>query len=125
MLIFCATAPVFGTPLTNSTSVQLTWSPVTPGSVQSYRLTITGGGTQQTATVPVPGTAHVFSGLTPFTVYTVTIAAVDTMNREGVMATRTVTTAKSGMNEWRVCVVSPVNVTIIHPVLYITAYHPL
>ena len=98
-LSLCATAPVFGTPLTNSTSVQLTWSPVTPGSVQSYRLTITGGGTQQTATVLVPGRDHVFSGLTPFTEYTVTIAAVDTMNREGVMTTRTVTTAKSGMNE--------------------------
>ena len=65
-----------------------------------------------------------FSGLTPFTEYTVTIAAVDTMNREGVMTTRTVTTAKSGMNEWRVCVVSPVKVTITNPVLHITAYHP-
>ena len=37
------------------------------------------------------------------------------------MATRTVTTAKSGTNEWRVCVVSPVNVTLINPVLHITA----
>ena len=71
--------------------------------------------------MPVPGTAHVFSGLTPFTEYTVIIAAVDNMNREGVMTTRTVTTAKSGMNEWRVCVVSPVNVTLINPVLHITA----
>ena len=62
-----------------------------------------------------------FSGLVPFTVYTVTIAAVDTMNREGVMTTRTVTTDKSGMNEWRVCVVSPVNVTLLNPVLHITA----
>ena len=62
-----------------------------------------------------------FSGLTPFTEYTVTIAAVDTMNREGVMTTKTVTTAKSGMNEWRVCVVSPVNVTLTYPVLHITA----
>ena len=44
-----------------------------------------GGGiqTQQTVTVPVPGTAQVFSGLTPFAEYTVTIAAVDTMNRTG------------------------------------------
>ena len=84
-------------------------------------LTITGGGTQQTATVLVPGRDHVFSGLTPFTEYTVTIAAVDTMNREGVMTTRTVTTDKSGMNEWRVCVVSPVNVTLTNPVLHITA----
>ena len=69
----------------------------------------------------VSARAHVFTGLTPFTEYTVTIAAVDTMNREGVMATRTVTTAKSGMNEWRVCVVSPVNVTLINPILHITA----
>ena len=69
----------------------------------------------------VPGTAHVFSGLTPFTEYTVTIAAVDTMNREGIMATRTVTTAKSGMNEWRVCVVSPLKVTRFNPVLHVTA----
>ena len=61
-----------------------------------------------------------FTGLTPFTEYTVTIAAVDTMNREGVM-TRKVTTAKSGMNEWRVCVISPVYVTLILPVLHITA----
>ena len=68
----------------------------------------------------VPGTAHVFSGLTPFTEYTVTIAAVDTMNREGVMANRTVTTDMSGMNEWRVCVVSPVKITLTNPVLYIT-----
>ena len=105
----------------NSTSVQLTWSPVTPGSVQSYRLNITGGGTPQTATVLIRGTAHVFSNLTAVTEYTVTIAAVDNMNREGVMTTRTVTTAKSGMNEWRVCVVSPVNVTLINPVLHITA----
>ena len=113
LYIYIYTAPVFGTPSANSTSVQLSWSPVTPGLVQSYRLTITGGGTQQTATVPVPGTVHVFTVLTPFTEYTVTIAAVDTMNREGVMTTRTVTTAKSGINEWRVCVVSPVNVAII------------
>ena len=61
-----------------------------------------------------------FSGLTPFTEYTVTIAAVDTMNREGVMTTRTVTTAKSGMNEWRVCVVSP----LTNPVLHINTFHP-
>ena len=115
--IFCATAPVFGTPLANSTTVQLTWSSVPPGSVQSYRLTITGGGTQQKATVLAPGTAHVFSNLTAVTEYTVTIAAVDNMDREGVMTTRTVTTAKSGMNEWRVCVVSPVNITLINPVL--------
>ena len=68
-----------------------------------------------------PNTTHVFTGLTPFTEYTVTIAAVDNMDREGVMTTRTVTTAKSGMNEWRVYVVSPVNVTLINPVLHITA----
>ena len=65
-----------------------------------------------------------FSGFTPFTEYTVTIAAVDTMNREGVMTSRAVTTAKSGINEWRVCVVSPVNVTITNPVLQINTYHP-
>ena len=60
-----------------------------------------GGGiqTQQTATVLIHGTAHVFSNLTAFAEYTVTIAAVDTMNRTGVIATRTVTTTKSGMNE--------------------------
>ena len=80
---------------TTSTSITLSWSPPAQGTVQSYKLTITGGGGP--ATVSPPSTTHMFSSLTPFTQYMVTIAAVDSMGREGDSTTITVTTDRAGI----------------------------
>ena len=80
---------------TMSASIALSWSPPARGTVQSYKLTITGGGGQ--ATVSPPSTTHMFSSLTPFTQYMITIAAVDTMGREGDSTTTTVTTILAGV----------------------------
>jgi chitodextrinase len=57
---------------TTSTSITLSWDLPTQGTVQSYKLTITGGGGP--ATVSPPSTTHMFSSLTPGTQYMVTIA---------------------------------------------------
>ena len=78
-----------------STSITLHWSPPSHGIVQSYRLTITGGGGP--TTVPSTSTTHIFSSLAPFTQYMVTIAAVDSMGREGESTTATVTTILAGI----------------------------
>ena len=82
---------------TTSTAITLSWSPPTQGTVQSYKLTITGGGGSQLATVSPPSTTHMFSSLTPFTQYMVTIAAVDSMGRQGDSSTITVTTNTAGI----------------------------
>ena len=49
------------------------------------------------ATVSPPSTTHMFSSLTPFTQYMVTIAAVDSMGREGDSSTIPVTTNLEGI----------------------------
>ena len=81
---------------TTSTSITLTWSPPAQGTVQSYKLTITGGEGSQTATVSPPSTTRMFSSLTPFTQYGVTITAVDSMGRQGDFIIVTVTTNRAG-----------------------------
>ena len=48
------------------------------------------------ATVSPSGATHMFSGLTSFTQYIVTIVAVDSMGREGDSSTITVTTDRAG-----------------------------
>ena len=80
---------------TMNTSITLSWSPPAQGTVQSYKLTITEGGGP--VTVFPPSTTHMFSSLTPFTEYMVTIAAVDSMDREGESTTATVTTDNTGI----------------------------
>ena len=50
------------------------------------------------ATVLPPNTTHMFSSLTPFTQYMVTIAAVDPMDRQGESSTITVTTNIAGID---------------------------
>ena len=80
---------------TTSTSITLSWSPPAQGTVQSYKLTITGGGGPTTVTPP--DTTHMFSSLTSGTQYMVTIVAVDSMDREGDSSTITVTTNLAGM----------------------------
>ena len=48
------------------------------------------------ATVSPSSASHMFSGLTSFTQYIVTIVAVDSMGREGDSSTITVTTDRAG-----------------------------
>ena len=50
------------------------------------------------ATVSPPSTTHMFSSLTSFTQYMVTIVAVDSLGREGESSTTTVTTKTAGIN---------------------------
>ena len=49
------------------------------------------------ATVFPPSATHMFTGLASFTEYMVTIAAVDSMSREGESSTITVTTNRAGV----------------------------
>jgi netrin-G3 ligand len=98
---------------TTSTSITLSWSPPTQGTVQSYKLTITGGGGP--ATVSPPNTTRMFSSLTPFTEYMVTIVAVDSMGRQGDSSTITVTTdmaAPSPPRSLQVVISSGTSVTL-------------